>query len=392
MAENGSNVSIVSTAIDCMKNNKSIFRTIKELGINFIVDKTMASIEITLDERNYSQNDLEIFDSTLYDMVKEKYPKAISESDYKNILERFITKRKILLPGDYLIKLDGGSVLEILKREDTDPYINYYTLRVIGVDKEKKLRDILNKLQESIKKSQTKGSKIFRTDTGSTTNDRKIDNIFIPNKKEIIEFIDNWKESEDIYHKIFIPYKTGLIFYGTPGTGKTTFACAIGNYLNYNVYFLSPEDIIDKEFVYPRSEKDKGIVLIIDEIDNWINTDHSIKRGYGRNTRTEVEKLDLRSFREYIDNIPDKSVVIATTNHIEALDSSLLRAGRFDKHFEFKNIDEKIAKEMVSYHGLPESILDSFPDKNNINPAELEKTIITEKLKLAGVDQSDLIE
>ena len=51
-----------------------------------------------------------------------------------------------------------------------------------------------------------------------------------------------------------------------------------------------------------------------------------------------------------------------------------------------------IAKEMVSYHGLPESILDSFPDKNNINPAELEKTIITEKLKLAGVDQSDLIE
>lgn len=391
MAGNGT--SIVNTAIDCIRNNKSILKSIKELGINFIVDKTMASVEITLNEEEYTEKDLEIFDSTLYDFIKEKYPKALSESDYRNVLLRFARKRKILLPGDYIIGLRNGSILEIIKKDDSETQNNYYMIRVIGKDKESHIRDILKKLQDSIKKRQTEGSKIFKNNgLKAEDNDRKIENIFLPNKNEIIQFIDSWKESEDIYHRIFIPYKTGLIFYGNPGTGKTSFACAIGNYLNYNVFFLDPEDIIDKDFQYPRGSESKGIVIVIDEIDNWIDSEHSIKRGYGRNRTTEVEKLDLRSFREYIDNIPDKTIVIATTNHIDKLDDSLLRAGRFDKHFEFKNIDYRIAKEMVTYHGLSEKILDVFPDKNNINPAELEKVIIAEKLKSAGVDQSDLVE
>lgn len=375
-----SQVSVVDTAIDCLKNGGLIKRSIKNLAVDFVIDKTTAKVQFTVDEDYYQDKDLEKLDIVLFNLIKDKYPDAMSDTDYKNLLYRYAEKRKILLPGDYLITLSPISMLEIIK-DVQSPTVNVITIRVIGKGRKKILKDIMKDIQNDISAKQDEGSKIIKNGAEPLDNKRSIDNIFVSAKVEIISYIDSWKVSEKLYNDIFIPFKTGLLFYGQPGTGKTTFGCAIANHLGWNIVFLQPGDIMSPRLYFPRGSKDKGVVVIIDEIDNWIDQEHQVNSRRG----PESVKINLRRFREFIDDLPSNLILIGTTNHKDKLDSSLLRPGRFDKIYEFDNISNKIAREMIAYHNAPLSLLNEFEDQDSINPSKLEKLIIKHSLDKNGV-------
>ena len=70
---------------------------------------------------------------------------------------------------------------------------------------------------------------------------------------------------------------------------------------------------------------------------------------------------------------------IATTNHIDVLDDTLIREGRFDLKLHLEKFDEDTAKEYCNRLGVSYSLLDgvSYP----LSPAYLQQKVIKYKIK-----------
>jgi len=61
------------------------------------------------------------------------------------------------------------------------------------------------------------------------------DNIFYPEKADIVKRIDFFTQNKDWYKKRGIPYTMGFLFYGVPGCGKTSTIKAIANHTQRHI-------------------------------------------------------------------------------------------------------------------------------------------------------------
>lgn len=142
-----------------------------------------------------------------------------------------------------------------------------------------------------------------------------------------------------------------FLFYGYPGTGKTTLANEIyetlkqdEKYGNIDKYVLKIDELLSSNFgesskniiatfekIKLEIEKNNSIAfIIIDELDFFTNNRF-------QNNNDSVVRV-LLTFNQIIDNlireeIIDKMIIIATTNIRENIDTSILRRFFFHKNF-----------------------------------------------------------
>ena len=78
--------------------------------------------------------------------------------------------------------------------------------------------------------------------------------------------------------------------------------------------------------------------------------------------------------------IPKGTIIIASTNHYEKLDSAFVREGRFDFKKEFKYADKHLAVKMVEYYGLDsESVLGGFSSSDYpVSQAKIQSLVFKE--------------
>lgn len=192
-------------------------------------------------------------------------------------------------------------------------------------------------------------------------------------KDRIMNYINNSIIfSKNCFEKHGVIKNPGIILYGLPGTGKTTLIKLISYKLQADVYSIRVnnideelENLIDDNPVF--SSKHPAIICF-EDIDVIYNTRESLEGDEKNSFNTLLQFLD--GYKS-IPNI----IKIATTNHIERLDSALTRPGRFDLQIEMKNLNEELARKMCNNYGL------SFDDivtekKESYNPAELQAKII----------------
>ena len=65
---------------------------------------------------------------------------------------------------------------------------------------------------------------------------RSLETIFINNKNNIIEDINNFMKNQAIYLEKGIKYKRNYLLYGPSGTGKTSFISAIASKYNHDIF------------------------------------------------------------------------------------------------------------------------------------------------------------
>ncbi|RWS03015.1 spermatogenesis-associated protein 5-like protein [Dinothrombium tinctorium] len=140
---------------------------------------------------------------------------------------------------------------------------------------------------------------------------------------------------------------TGILLFGFPGTGKTLSVRAIRNELGSDVHFIKTDggDIFSKSsletekklaLIFTEAVKKCPSVVFIDDIDLLCSN---------KRNATEQEKRILSCLFSYFDNLQNTEVVIvAATNKIDSVDTSLRRPGRFDVEIEFT---VPLAKERV---------------------------------------------
>jgi chaperone BCS1 len=200
---------------------------------------------------------------------------------------------------------------------------------------------------------------------------KTFDNLFFDGKDELIKRLDSFVK-RDKYNVLGLPETLGLLFYGEPGTGKTSCIKAIAKYLDKHLIIVPMNQIKTKKRLEELFFSTKyGIpsdkrIYIFEEIDcnGWENivkdrklitdndTSHqeniveqltgvlSIKNDKDKKDNDNDDKLTLGAILEVIDGLIEcpGRVIIMTTNHKEHLDSALLRPGRIDMEINFKRL------------------------------------------------------
>lgn len=200
---------------------------------------------------------------------------------------------------------------------------------------------------------------------------RKIDTIILRNgiQHDIKGDLELFLKSEQWYGERDIPYRRGYLFYGSPGTGKTSMIKAISTHTNRSIHYLVFSDVKSDTELFKLL---KGIdytktILVIEDIDcatsaiknraeeNKPKTEKKEEELLGiiktmvtakterEPTNKQENALTLSGILNVMDGIfeAEGRIIIATTNKPETLDKALIRPGRFDRAFLFEKCDRQ---------------------------------------------------
>lgn len=238
---------------------------------------------------------------------------------------------------------------------------------------------------------------------------KSFDNIFISDKDKLTAHINKWLDMKLYFFKHGIIWKTGILLYGKPGTGKTATIRAIATYLNYPIHVINIRSYTSEEQLIRRiAFVQQNSIIVFEDIDCVIQTrENDIKLDstpYITESGPRVDITDassespnkqsidlLGTLLNLLDGVmsPSGVIFVGTTNHIERLDPALLRDGRFDLKVELRDLGEDLVDQMCLYYKLHKSEILSG-EELPINPAYLQNKIISH-IKQNNVATSNLL-
>lgn len=262
--------------------------------------------------------------------------------------------------------------------EHTNVVEHLIRINVLGINKEA----LLNKYREYIHKQsvfpeRSRGLRVLsRDDIEVYSTKRVFDTIYNKNIPIIVEYINNFVNNEQLYINIGIVYKTGFMFYGPPGSGKSSIARAIASYLNYDILYVNEHTSVGTiSRIMPRT------VVLIEDIDCYMDENRESSKINKGPCNPNLKQMSLQDLLNVIDGVlsPHNVIFIATTNYIDRIDPALKRPGRFDHIIEINYMDEKDVHSMCNHLGI--EFADICKDiKLPISGAEMQKILMNKLL------------
>lgn len=125
------------------------------------------------------------------------------------------------------------------------------------------------------------------------------------------------------------PINRALLFYGSPGTGKSTILRKIAEILELKTLRISFDDISSdiSALLMPMIKVLKPDVLIMDDVD--------------RSSRNSSLIALIEQFKQHV------KVILASANHTQLMDQAVLRPGRFDEAVPVELLDMAVINALV---------------------------------------------
>lgn len=231
-------------------------------------------------------------------------------------------------------------------------------------------------------------------------NTRKIDTVILQGKlkNDILNDMELFINSEEWYQHRDIPYTRGYMFYGYPGTGKTSLIKALSLHFKRHIHTLALQNVsndIELNDLF-KAIPYKDTILVIEDIDAMISIVKSReeklneesdnesdnesddesdenkdkkkdKKKNKKESKKSSRKEDTPAYKKndyYIEQNNNTSrssaitlsgllnvldgfmncngrILIMTTNHPQVLDEALTRPGRCDASFQFNNCNKE---------------------------------------------------
>lgn len=173
-----------------------------------------------------------------------------------------------------------------------------------------------------------KSRELWMSVNGATWNDV----ILNPTMKDkLINDVSGFFDSQQLYKKLAVPWKRGIILHGVPGNGKTISIKALINTLEHrpepipSLYVKSFDDRCKGEkhsirTIFSHARTMAPCLLIFEDLDSIVTNEN---RSYFLN---EVDGLESN----------DGILMIGSTNHLSKLDPAISkRPSRFDRKYHF---------------------------------------------------------
>lgn len=179
--------------------------------------------------------------------------------------------------------------------------------------------------------------------------DFPIDRYFVTEQhKEIIDDILKVKRRTEEMHKLGLPYINSALFYGVPGTGKTTFGQYIAYKFDMDFVKINYASLMDGVFgntteriskIFRFMSDKENCVFMMDEIDCI-----SQKRGTESNvTGGEISRITITIMQE-MDRLKEentKLIVLGATNRRDIMDEALINRFAISKEIRALSNTEK---------------------------------------------------
>ena len=150
-----------------------------------------------------------------------------------------------------------------------------------------------------------------------------------------------------------------ILLYGPPGTGKTFIARAIAGEVDAEFFAVNCQDLISKymgdsskqlDSLFAEAEKHEKAIIFFDEFDSVAS-----KRGDGTGGVDAEMARFVATFLTKVDGFKPTAnkmlLLIAATNRPWALDSAMLRGGRFDTQI-YVGVPDQTAREFLVNRAL----------------------------------------
>ncbi|KAF9161986.1 hypothetical protein DFQ26_003968 [Actinomortierella ambigua] len=164
--------------------------------------------------------------------------------------------------------------------------------------------------------------------------DPKLKNYIVDDAKEFFA-------SESWYAERGLPFRRGLLLYGSPGTGKTSFIHALAGELGLNIYVinLSNKGLTDDTLSELVSDTPARCLLLVEDVDAAF---------VQRDAKDTSANITFSGLLNAIDGVAAQEgrILCMTTNHLDRLDDALIRPGRIDIRARFGRATKSQAKEL----------------------------------------------
>jgi chaperone BCS1 len=139
------------------------------------------------------------------------------------------------------------------------------------------------------------------------------------------------------------------LLYGLPGTGKSSFISALAGHFGYSICILSLSErtLDDDRLNYLLNNAPPNCFLLLEDVDAAFVSrdlfDNAQHRAYEGMTRVTFSGL-----LNAIDGVTstEERILFMTTNHIDRLDSALIRPGRVDVKQYFGNCNKEMLEKV----------------------------------------------
>jgi hypothetical protein len=185
--------------------------------------------------------------------------------------------------------------------------------------------------------------------------------------ERILDYLNGFISNREAFKKVDIPFRTGILLYGEPGSGKSSTALAIANELKMNVYIVSLTSLISDEALNDAfSSIPANSIIILEDID--------IASAVKDRDKDDDAGVTMTGMLNVLDGFqsPPGVITIMTTNRKDVLDDAIIRPGRVDLMETLGCLDTHQLRGLCKYFMgyVPENLPNIVPE-DGISSAEV---------------------